>query len=798
VRAGRSAVVVISGEAGVGKSRLLLEMRRDSHVGEGRWFEAHCVPYGRTTPYRPIVEMLRGRFGLTQSDGDDVAAKKLETLLGTFGEERRQIEPALRHLLRLGPTAEEIALLSPTDRKAVITRVLDRLTWWSAEVLPRVFVFEDCQWMDSASREYLARAVGETASGPILFIFTHRPGDQQPDIIPAGTRLDLRPLVPSHSESLIRHLAGERFPDEFISTVVDRTGGNPLFIEELTRVILDSDAQEVPPTIADVLTARVDRLPPAAKSVLQVASVLGRRFSESLVERAADVSDVAPAYTTLADLGLIAKQESEPGWFAFRHGLLQETVYEGLLHQRRKVLHRRSGEALEALHHGRLAEHVDALARHFLRAEDWPRALHYLREAGRKAAALCANTEAVHHFYQALEVLSRLPEELERTRQVIDLYLELRPSLLQLGRLEDVLRVSREAESLSRAIGDEERLTRVYTYLVNYHYLMGEPDVAVEYGEQCRPEPTRPDVGGVQRMARQYVASSYHAMGQYQMAEKLLRQNIADLERTEGFTRLGPDNLLYVSSCGWRAFALAEIGDFAAARASAAKAVHAADAAGYAYAGAIAKSMAGLVSLSQGLLERALPDLDTALDLCKKHHLIVWSPIPSALLGKAYTLIGKVDQALGLLHEATTQTEKLGINAYRALWLIYFGEGLLAAGDGFRSLEIAHSALELATTYKESGHHARALLLLGEIYLEQREESFRRAGELLQQSLLEAEQLRMRPLVGRCYLALGSLARRLGTPERAEHHLLTATSIFRTLDMPFWLDRAEAELKTRV
>jgi class 3 adenylate cyclase/tetratricopeptide (TPR) repeat protein len=800
VRGGQPGVAVVTGEAGVGKSRLLFELRRQLVPGEERWFEALCVPYGRTTPYRPIVEVLRSTLGLTPADSDDTARRKLERFLSNFREERQLIEPALRHLLRVEPAVEEMALLSPTDRKAVITRVLDRLTRWSAEGGLRVFVFEDCQWMDSASTQYLVRVGAELAAERTLFILTYGPGEDYRTEVPVrGTRLDLRPLVPSHSESLVRHLAEGRLSEEITSIVVDRTGGNPLFIEELTRVILEDEVKEVPPTIAEVLMARVDRLPSMAKSLLQVASVVGRQFSESIVEEVADVRDAATAYTTLTDLGLIVNEESAAGAYAFRHGLLQETVYEGLLHQRRRVLHRRSGEVLEKLYHDRLGEHVDALARHFLRGEDWSRAIHYLREAGRKAAALCANMEAVHHFEQAREVLGRLPETSERTRQAIDLSLDLRPSLLQLGRLDDVLRVSREAESLSRALGDEDRLTRVYAYLVNYHYLMGEPDRAVEYGERCRPEQGPPGVTFVQRTARQYIATSYHAMGKYAMAEELLGQNVSDLEEGGGgFKRLGPDNLLYVSSCGWRAFALAEIGDFAGAHECAAKGGRAAEAAGYAYARAIAKSMVGLVSLGQGVLDRALPELETALDLCRRYQLIVLTPIPSSLLGRAYALVGKAEQGLGLLRDATKQTEALGINAYRALWQLHLGEGLLAIGDGVRALEVAQSALDLATKFKEAGHHARALVLLGEIHTDGPGESLRRADELLRQGLLEAEELRMRPLVGRCYIALGALARRMGDAQQAEHHLATAISTFRELDMPFWRERAETARKALV
>ncbi len=510
VRDGRVRSAVVTGEAGVGKSRLLLEFRQRIRDTRFRWFEGHCVPYGRSTPYRSIVEIVRTSFGLHDGDSEELAASKLDKLVSEFGAEGRQIAPALRHLLALGPTDAEMALLSPADRKAAITRALDVLMQrQNAEPVPHVFVVEDGQWIDSASDEYFARVSREMVSGPLLFLFTQRPDESgRGGVTASGTRIDLRPLVPSQAHALILHLAGgRRLPDDVLSLAVDRTGGNPMFIEELTRTLVEDETVEIPPTIADVLTARIDRLAPMAKSTLQVASVIGREFSLRLLERVTDgVPDVGEAVAMLASLGLVVPRDSTPGWFAFRHGLLQETAYEGLLHQRRKVLHRATGEALEELYADRLPDHVDALARHFLRADEWERAAFYLREAGRKAAALCANTEAVQRFERALEVQARLPETLERSRDAIDLRLDLRSPLLQLGRLDDVLRLSREAESLAQVLGDERRLARVYSYLINYHYLKGQPDIAIEYGARCLPVADRPDVPGIDRTARQYLA----------------------------------------------------------------------------------------------------------------------------------------------------------------------------------------------------------------------------------------------------------------------------------------------------
>src|SRR5262249_11024244 len=153
---------------------------------------------------------------------------------------------------------------------------------------------------------------------------------------------------------------------------------------------------------------------------------------------------------------------------------------------------------------------------------------------------------------------------------------------------------------------------------INYHYLKGQPDLAIEYGARCLPNAERPDAPGVDRTARQYLATSYHAMGRFSGAEEMLQRTAAELEDAEEYTAAGPANLLYVSACGWRAFSLTELGEFEAAHASAAKAVRAANASGFAYSQAIANTISGLVWSNQGHLDRAVPLLETAIRLCRE------------------------------------------------------------------------------------------------------------------------------------------------------------------------------------
>ncbi|MBI3625844.1 MAG: tetratricopeptide repeat protein, partial [Candidatus Rokubacteria bacterium] len=573
--------------------------------------------------------------------------------------------------------------------------------------------------------------------------------------------------------------------------VVEKTGGNPLFIEEVVRSLRETDrswgadALRIPPTILDVLAARIDRLPDLAKSALQTASVIGRDFTQRLLARVADRQEAVPsALAKLLELEMIIEKSLDEAAYMFRQALVQEVAYQSLLLQRRKTLHRIIGEATEEVYAQRLSEHVEMLAHHFLQAEEWVKAVAYLRQAGAKAAALCANTEAVTFLQRAREANARLPQSPERDAQTIDLCLDLRPPLFQLGRLEEVLALSREAEALAKVLEDEQRLARVYTYLINYHYLKGEPDRAIEYGERCLGIGERSGDRALQVLALQYMGTCAHAQGRYRQAVSTLQRNIALIETHEGTAGVTRGGFAYVASCGWLGFAWAELGGFDAAGAAIDKARSAGEGSGHAYSEAIAWTLAGLIRNRQGSFEDALRDLERSLRACRERGLAVWRPIPSSILGHTLVRLGRVAEGLPLLEEGVSLTEALGVKAYLALWTSHLAEGVLAAGEASRALTVAQHALDLARTHKEDGHRAWTLRLLGDIHargsppdLSQAEAHYHEAADL-------AAKLEMVPLVAQCHLSLGQLCLARGERADGQRHLERAHMLFQELGMP--------------
>jgi tetratricopeptide (TPR) repeat protein len=703
----------------------------------------------------------------------------------------------------------------PRERRRRTLDALKRLLLRESQVQPLLVIFENLNWVDSETQAFLDSLVESLPAARILLMVNYRPeythgwGGKS-----YYTQFRMDPLQPESAEELLQALLGtEPTLAPLKQLLVKQTEGNPFFLEECVQSLVETKALlgergqfkaaksigtlQMPPTVQAVLAARIDRLQPEDKRLLQAASVIGKDVSFALLEAIAELSD-----ETLRG-GLMRLQAAEFIYetslfptleYTFKHALTHDVAYASLLQGRRRTLHARVVDALERVQAERLGEHVDRLAHHAVRGEVWEKAVAYLRQAAAKAASRAGNEEAVALLDQALQILVHLPDGRSKLELAIDIRLELRPPLLQLGRLPEVLQLSKEAEELGTELGDESRLARVYSYLVNYHYLKGEPDLAIDYGERCLRIADATQDLGLQALARGYLGYSCHAQGQYRRAEFILRENVDALERARATDTGTQTAISYVTSSGWLAFTLAELGDFHAADACADQAMRAADAAGHVYGQTIARTLAGLVWLRRGHLDRARELLQPSLDACREKHLDVWRPIPSSLLGLTLALRGHVDSALPLLEDGVHLSEVLGINAYLALWTLHKAEGLLAAGEPARAGEAARHALDLAIAHKERGHQAWAWRLLGEVASREGGAALARAEEHYGQALGIAEELKMQPLVAHVRMGWGRACRLLGDRLRAEEHLVAAFTLFREMDVPFWVKKCGEEM----
>src|SRR5262249_4106444 len=333
----------------------------------------------------------------------------------------------------------------------------------------------------------------------------------------------------------------------------------------------------------------------------------------------------------------------------------------------------------------------------------------------------------------------RLPQTRDTIEDSIDTRLELRAPLLQLGRLDDVLALSRDAERMARELSDERRLARVYTYLVNYHYLRAETDAALDYGRRCLEVGRSTDDVPLQGLARQYLGQIQHLRGDYLGAERILRENLS--------LHPGRSGTIYIASCGWLAWGLAERGEFAAAHTHLDAVHRAAEVSRHAYSQAIAGAMPGLVALRSGDLTRAVLPLGKSLATSRRKNLTLWQPIPSSLLGLTLVRMGHVADGLRLLEDSVALSRKLGVRAYLVAWMLNLAEGYLADRQFSRAAATAHEALELAHAGGERAHQAHAQQLLGEIAARSDPPAATEALRCYEAAWSLAETLGLRPLI---------------------------------------------------
>src|SRR5215203_4407514 len=495
---GRGAFVAVVGEAGLGKSRLLAEVRKLATSGSQPpvgWLEGRALSYEHAVTYYPWRQVVRQAIGAKEGDAPETVRKRLrrDPACATMPESDL---PFLEVLLSVESeaTPEALTALEGDELKDHITEATERYLRARTNLMPTVIVLDDLHWADSASLELLLNVAGLVDDRPLFIICLLRPDKDAPSwstIERARSELGARyaeillePLDAAHAQELLGNLLYiEDLPESVRRLILNKAEGNPFFVEEVIRALIDSRyiVQEnghwratreivnvtIPDTLAGVLSARIDRLPESTKHVAQTAAVLGRIFEyRALTTVCASgpaperIEDVEPHLGVLTYEELVRERAHAPELeYIFKHALTQEAAYELLLLRRRKELHRRAGAALEELHpEQRDGELASVLAYHFRHGEDWQRAAEYAMGAGAQAVKVYALREAIEHYENAYEALRKLPIPEASPEQLSDAILGWAPAALKLRPYGEVVERLKEAEKIARELEDEARL----------------------------------------------------------------------------------------------------------------------------------------------------------------------------------------------------------------------------------------------------------------------------------------------------------------------------------------------------
>ncbi|OGL03454.1 MAG: hypothetical protein A3I03_06005 [Candidatus Rokubacteria bacterium RIFCSPLOWO2_02_FULL_68_19] len=813
---GHGQIVFLVGEPGMGKSRLLLEFRRRGEGETVTWLEGPCISFGQSIPFLPIIELLKRNPQIEDADTEAEIIAKVDRGLAFLGGDAPAVAPYLKYLLSVNPGDPAVAAMEPAQRRARIFEALRQITLRGSQLRPIVMVIEDLQWMDAASEEYLKFVTDSLAGAAVLLILTYRPGYSQPfGDRTYHSRIALGPLSDEESGRMARGLLeASELPEEVRAMVSRKAEGNPFFLEEILRSLVETGALRrdngryvltrsagdihVPDTIQDLIMARIDRLAEEQKRTVQVASVIGREFALRLLKGISDIREqVERCLGELKSLEFIYEKTLFPDpEYIFKHALTHDVAYASILHSQRRELHATIGRAVEELYADRLEERLEELAYHFGQGEVWDKAFHYLRQAGVKAVALCVDREAVGFYERALEALDHLPEDPERDRQAIDLRLEMRAPLWRLGRLDRLFTLFQGAEELARHLGDPVRLHKIYAFLVQYYWAMGEPMRAIEYGQRCLETADALNNLTLRVTGNLYLGHAYHSLGQFAKAVEYLARNVELLEGERAREQFALSGLPYVVSCAWALESLAFLGEFERAKELARRGARVAEAADHPYSLAAIQTCAGYLHTFKGELSEAIALLEPALRVCREKNFAGWTMRSATALGIAYALTGRPAEAISLHEEAIRLQEEAGALVNRGHWWTNLGEALLLAGRTEEARRAGQEGLKFAQAHAEQAQEASSRWLLGEVAACQTPPARTEAEEQFGGAARLAETLGLKPLLGRCWMSQGVLARKLGDEEKAKVFLQKAAALFRSLGMTWWEAKARKLLES--
>jgi class 3 adenylate cyclase/tetratricopeptide (TPR) repeat protein len=807
---GEGQVVLLSGEPGIGKSRLTsaLEGRLESEPHEClRYF---CSNRHHDSAFYPFISQLERAASFRREDSAEQRLNKLESVIV---DDPGAVAPVLASLLSISTEGRYPSLdFTPQMHKEKTLGALVAQFEGLARRKPLLMLFEDAHWADPSSLETLDRLVDRAAALPVLLIVTFRPElvlpwtDRPEVMLLTINRLHLR----QRAEMIARITFDKALPKEVIERIVERTDGVPLFVEELTQTVLESGLLRerdgryvldgalpplaIPMTLHASLMARLDRLGPV-RDVAQIAAVIGRRFSYELISSVTLMprQSLDDALDRLVNAELVFRRGSPPdAEYTFKHALVQDAAYSSLLRGRRQQLHARIAIALENSFPDVVERQPEILAEHCAQAGSQEKAGRLWLRAGRETAKRAAHREAAVLFEKALTAYAALPSTADTVGENIDARWELHHSLYPLGELARDRANLETAQQLAEGIGDQIRLSRILSTLAYTLGSLGDLAGAVEAGERALVLVERQSDADVTVRVNMMLARSRYGSGDYERAA-------AHAQRALGLLQDGPGKALRdgaylpiarVNARVWLELCLAECGRFEAAVVLEQEAINIAREMSDPEELIFASLGAGRLRLIQGHFDRAVEVLQPALAMCKSAEFPIYVSRIAAFLGAAYASLGRTDDALIILDEAVQHSAATQLVFGHSLVLSNFGRVCHIAGRRKEAFVHAHDALKVARACGERGNEAWAECLLGELISDDADSlaGMEEASAQYRSALAIAEELGMRPLQAQCFYGLSRLHNRAGNGALAVEQAVQATALCREMGMKLWPD----------
>jgi class 3 adenylate cyclase/predicted ATPase len=737
-KTGEGQVVLLSGEPGIGKSRLTVALQeRLQHQPHSR-VRYFCSPHHTDNALYPTITQLERAADFERRDTSETKLDKLVSLLDQPSGHGSDIQ-LLTELLSI-PTGDRYAPLnvSPQRKKEKTFEALLRQLEMLARQRPVLVVYEDVHWIDPSSRELLDMTVERVANLPVLLIITFRPEVAPPWTSQAHvTNVGLNRLSRRDGAALVGSVAGsEALPDEIMEEIVERTDGVPLFVEELTKAVLEAGVDDkdrrgtvstvprrplaVPATLHASLMARLDRLGPVAKEIAQIGAGIGREFSYELLAHVAQKSgaNLRAALGSLSKAGLVSCRGTPPqAAFLFKHALVRDAAYGTLLRGQRRELHARISAMLE----DRFPEIVIAdpalVARHCAEAGLAEKAVLYWRRAGEQAMARSAMKEAVAHLRKGLGVLSTLPDGLSRRQQELDLHIALRPALAATKGYSapDVGETIARARALAEQADRSEYVVSLLYGQWAFHLIRSEHKLALLVAEQLeKVGEARNDVAA-QLQGRVANAVTRLLLGEFVAARALLEQCQGLRDPAHRAVGAGLSLDPYAAMLQYLAVTLAYLGYIDQARKRLNEGLSEAHRVSHFQTLAevlIAASWIGSITRSPRKAQR---DAEKVLAISTEHGFSLYLGLATAYRGASLTALGQAQEGLLLLTQALAAMRATGSVFATPLVLILLAEADAVLGQPVEGLNCLSEAAQIIETTEERYHEAELHRLRGDL-----------------------------------------------------------------------------------
>ncbi|MBI5582471.1 MAG: AAA family ATPase [Deltaproteobacteria bacterium] len=816
VQSGAGQVVGLVGEAGVGKSRLLLEFRSLLPQEGYTYLEGQCLHYGGSMPYLPILDVLRSFLGVKEGEPEQVIRQRLKERILNLDENLRDLIPPFQELLSLQVEDEAYGKLEPKKKREKTFEALRDLLIRGTRERPLVLAVEDLQWIDKTTEEFLTYMIGWLPRTRILLLLLYRPEYvHQWGSKSYYSMIGVGQLSSGASAELVGSIleGGEVVP-ELQDLILNRAAGNPLFMEELTQSLLqngsirktgdrflltrDVSSTQVPDTVQGIIAARMDRLEESLKRIMQVAAVIGREFAFRILETITEMKEnLKSGLLNLQGLEFIYEKRLFPHLeYIFRHALVQEVAYNSLLIQRRKEIHEKIGRAIEQLYPERLEEFCEMLAYHYSKSGNPAQAYLYLKKSAEKAVRNYAVVEAVRFYREALEVLDQLPPSEENQREQIALVLSMRIPWARIGYSEDYLPLLQKAEALAEALGDEKKSVHIRTVLGSYFIVRGgDPQLGWKYLDRSLEDSEIiQDVDllipvGVALISHCTVSGDYQRVNQ--MALTIIR--LIEHSGTQAeFYGMGFNPYAQVLSTWGMSRAMCgdpEYGERLCEKAlSFAREIdHLPTLVGVEF------SYGFFLNIKEGG-ERAISHLQRAIKYMEESQSFVFLGYAWGSLGWAHLLMGQTKMAVELAEKGLRIHIDQGLPYFRSGLHLYCSGSYFMDGDLERARTQAELALQFALQNNERHIIGMSRIWLGMAISRIDPTQIEAAEQQILQGIGLHEELGLPPLFGLGYMFLGEVCAASGRSNEALEHLKKAEALFEKMGMEYWLGKTREVL----